>query len=87
MKPEGYFLSGAITLGFWVIGLFFCKFWRETRDRFFAFFCLAFWILGIERIGVAYLGAHQETGPVVYLARVVAFSLIAFAIIDKNRGR
>ena len=72
-------------MGFWVIGLFFFKFWRDSRDRFFAYFAAAFWILAAERVGVLYLGAQQETGPVVYLARVIAFSLIAFAILEKNR--
>ena len=87
MSPAGYFLSGAVTLGFWVIGLYFWKFWRESGDRFFSYFCFAFWILGLERIGVVYLGASQETGPVVYLARVVAFSLIIYGMVEKNRRR
>lgn len=87
MKPIGYFLSGAITLGFAVIGLFFVSFWRSSRDRLFAYFSAAFWILALERIGVVYLGAPQETGPVVYLARVLAFSLIAYGILEKNRKR
>lgn len=87
MKPLGYFLSGAITMGFWAIGLFFWKFWREARDRLFLYFSLAFWILGLERVMVVYIGAHQETGPVVYLARVVAFSLIAYGIVERNRRR
>jgi hypothetical protein len=86
MKPIDYFLSGAIVMGFWVIGLFFFKFWRDSRDRLFAYFCLAFWILAAERIGVVYIGtAQDETGPVVYLARVVAFFLIAWGILEKNR--
>lgn len=85
MTPLGYLLSGAIVMGFWTIGLFFFKFWRDSRDRFFAYFCFAFWILAVERIGVVYLGSQQETGPVVYLARVIAFSLIAWGILEKNR--
>lgn len=87
MKPLGYFLSGGITMGFWVVGLFFWKFWREAQDRLFVYFSLAFWILGVERAAVVYFGAHDETGPVVYLARVVAFSLIAYGIVEKNRRR
>lgn len=85
MKPLGYLLSGAIIMGFWIIGLFFWQFWREARDRLFAYFCLAFWILGLERIAVVYFGAQQDTGPVVYLARVVAFALIAYGIVERNR--
>lgn len=85
MNPTVYVLNGAIVLGYWVIGLFFLKFWRDTRDRLFAYFWVAFWIMSLERVGVVYLGAHQESGPVVYLGRILAFALIAFGIIHKNR--
>ena len=72
-------------MGFSIIGLFFFKFWRDSRDRLFAYFAAAFWMLAAERIGVVYMGASQETGPIVYLTRIVAFSLIAWGIIEKNR--
>ena len=87
MKPINYVLSGAIIMGYWIIGLFFLQFWRESRDRLFAYFWWAFWILAVERVGVLCLGTQQETGPVVYLARVIAFSLIAYGIIQKNRAQ
>ena len=41
------FLSGAITMGFLAGGLFFLRFWRETRDQLFLTFAVAFWLLGL----------------------------------------
>jgi hypothetical protein len=36
------FLWGASAAASWAIGLFFLRFWRDTRDRFFAMFATAF---------------------------------------------
>ena len=85
MTPIGDVLSGAIVLGFFVIGLFFVRFWRDSKDRLFAYFALAFWILALERVALIYFGAQQEASPVLYLARVLAFAILAFGILDKNR--
>ena len=85
MTPLGYAISGAIVLGFSTIGLFFLRFWRDSKDRLFAYFALAFWILALERVALLYFGAQQEASPVIYTARLLAFALIAFGILDKNR--
>lgn len=39
------FVSGLITMGFVVAGLFFLRFWRRAGDRLFAAFAVAFWML------------------------------------------
>src|SRR5688572_15328048 len=39
------FLSGAVALAFWAIGLFFMRFAAKTNDRFFTVFAWAFWVL------------------------------------------
>ena len=44
------FLSGAISMGFLVISLFFLRFWKRSGDRLFIFFSLAFLLLLVERI-------------------------------------
>ena len=41
-------ISGAIVMGYGVCGLFFLRFWRTTRDRLFAIFSAAFWVLGVH---------------------------------------
>lgn len=80
------FISGAILMGCWVVGLFFFRFWRSTRDRFFAMFALAFWLLGLERVILAWLNLIDESHSLVYLIRTLAFLVIVLAIIDKNRA-
>ena len=78
-------VTGAIVLGYWVAGLFFVRFWRETRDRLFLIFGVAFWILGIQRLMLAF-ARFAEQGTVLYGVRLGAFLLILAAIVDKNRG-
>ena len=43
------FLSGAVTMGFVLAGLFFLRFWRRTHDGLFLAFALAFWLLGLTQ--------------------------------------
>lgn len=78
-------LLGAIAMGAGVAGLFFFRFWRGTRDRFFLLFALAFWAEAISRVYIALTGALMEETPTAYLIRVLAYGLILFAIFDKNR--
>jgi len=80
-------LVGAIGLASLVAALFFLRFWRSTRDRFFLFFALSFFIEGVNRVVVYLAVGLQEDQPVYYLVRLIAYGLILFAIIDKNRGR
>jgi hypothetical protein len=80
------FLLGATTMGFFVAGLFFLRFWRQTQDRLFAIFALAFWMLGVNRVIFAFLiEADEALSLPVYIVRLLAFSLILVAILDKNR--
>ncbi|MEW6157370.1 MAG: DUF5985 family protein [Verrucomicrobiota bacterium] len=79
------FVSGAIMLGFLVAGLFFLRFWRQSRDRLFAIFALAFVVLACERVALLLTQPANEIRPLIYLIRLFAFLLILGAIIDKNR--
>ncbi len=80
-------LFGAIGMGFAVAGLFFLRFWRETRDRLFAIFALAFLVLAGNRFGIALGDAHEMKGDYLYWVRFLAFALIFLAIADKNRSQ
>ena len=53
---------GALAMASAVAGLFFLRFWRETRDRLFAMFALAFWVLGVNWLGLA-LARRPRRGP------------------------
>jgi hypothetical protein len=74
-------------MGSLVAALFFLRFWARTRDTFFLFFSAAFLIEGASRFVLAFHPAGEETEPLYYLPRLFAFSLIAIAVVLKNRPR
>jgi len=78
------FLGGAIVFGYALIGLFFLKFWKRTRDAFFGYFAFAFFVLGIGRVIEAIVRTQEADTPAVYLFRLLAFVIIVFAIMHKN---
>jgi hypothetical protein len=80
-------LMGAIAAGWLVAGLFFFRFWRHTRDRFFLWFALSFWLEAFNRIALGLLSGASEDNPEIYGLRVVAYGLILLAIWQKNRPR
>lgn len=77
-------LLGAVAMACFVACLFFLSFWRKTKDRFFLFFSLSFFIEAIGRVILGSGHYTDETEPLIYLVRVIAFLLILFAIVDKN---
>lgn len=78
-------LYGALTLGSLVAGLAFLKFWRQSRDRLFLMFGIAFWILAVNWVLLPFVPPAFESRELFYLIRLIAFSIILVAIIDKNR--
>lgn len=78
-------LVGGIATASLLAGLFFFRFWRTTRDRFFLLFAISFWIEGANRFVLNYFVGPDEVEPVYYLIRLVAYGLIIGAIVDKNR--
>jgi hypothetical protein len=81
------FVLGAITVCSALIGLFFLKFWRKSRDRFFLYFALAFWIEGLARVQEAIAESRHQDVPEYYVFRLLAYGLILWAIVDKNLPR
>lgn len=79
------FLHGATVMGSVACALFFLRFWRQSRDRLFAFFGLAFAALAANWTVLTLFDATDETRHYIYLLRLVAFGLIIFGIWDKNR--
>ena len=57
-------LLGANAIAALTVALFFLRFWRNTRDRFFIFFALAFLIDAIVRIalGLGHWSDHRVKG-------------------------
>ena len=56
------FFWGALSVCCLIAGLFFLRFWKETHDRLFFFFCLAFWALALHYLGRVYW--PDEAAPV-----------------------
>lgn len=83
----GAFLDGAIAMAFATAGLFFLRFWRDTRDRLFLVFACSFWLLAAARLGLALAGEIDETDRrfYFYLLRLFAYLLILYAILEKNQ--
>jgi Family of unknown function (DUF5985) len=81
------FLSGMVTAGFLLAGLFFARFWSRSRDPLFAAFSAAFWLLALNQGLLVVSGIPREELSWTYLLRLAAYSLIAVAVIAKNAGR
>ncbi|EHK55515.1 DUF5985 family protein [Allomesorhizobium alhagi] len=79
------FVSGLITMGFVVAGLFFLRFWRRTGDQLFAAFAVAFWMLATNQALLVFVRIPIEERSWLYLLRLGAFTLILLAVIAKNR--
>ena len=80
-------LIGAIVMASFVAGLFFFRYWRSSRDKFFLYFALSFWIEAANRIALGLWGPTSEFEPLFYGVRVLAYGLIVLAILQKNRKR
>ena len=78
------FIWGAIAALNVVAGLFFLRFWRQTRDRLFAVLAAAFWVFALNYGGLAAAQDVPESRHWVYGLRLAAFLLIIAGIIDKN---
>jgi len=80
-------VSGAIIMGYLVAGLFFFRFWRESAERLFLIFGIAFWTLALQRGLLSAMAGDPGTHVFLYGIRLLAFVLIIVAILDKNRQR
>ena len=79
-------LLGAISMASLVVALFFLRFWKSTRDRFFLFFAAAFGLEGVNRVLLGLAQDSSEHQPIYYSIRLLSFILIFIAIFDKNRS-
>lgn len=79
------FVTGAIFVLCGVAALHFWNFHRQTRERLFGLFALAFATLGVSFLLLAAGDGRSEFRPQVFLMRLAAFLLIIAAIVEKNR--
>lgn len=83
---EGFLLGIVVTASL-AAGIFFIKFWKRTQDPLFLAFGIAFIIEGLNRVGFLVADRPNEGRPIIYIVRLVAFLIILFAVIWKNRAR
>jgi len=81
------FLAGMVAMASAVTALFFLRFWARTRDSLFVWFSFAFFIEAANRCILAFQSSPNENEPLFYLPRLVAFILIALAVVLKNRPK
>lgn len=80
------FLLGVVATTSVTAGVFFLRFWRETRDTLFLTFAIAFIIEGVNRTFMLFLKNPNEGSPWIYMVRLFAFLLILAGILRKNLG-
>jgi hypothetical protein len=81
------FLNGVSACGSLIAGVLFLKFWRESRERLFVWFALAFWMFAVNWGAISLLQPADEARYLYFVPRLMGFLLILAAIIDKNRRR
>lgn len=82
---EGFLLGVIVTCSL-IAAAFFWKFWRQTRDTLFLAFAVSFCIEGLNRLAFLFLDSPNEGSPAIYIVRLIAFLLLAAAIVRKNWG-
>lgn len=78
-------LTGAIIMASLTVSLFFLRFWKSTRDKFFLYFAVSFALEAVNRIVLSSSVTQSETTPVYYLIRLLSYALILFAVLEKNK--
>lgn len=87
MAPIIPFLLGVLATASLTAGIFFLRFWRDTRDSFFLAFAVSFLIEGGNRITLLVMDRPNEGSPWTYVVRLISILLILAAIIKKNYGK
>ena len=85
MNSVNILINGMIVFGDIVGALFFFKSWKKSHERLFLFFAVAFVLFAIQRIALSFITQMDEGHVAMYSLRLVAFAIILYSIIDKNR--
>jgi hypothetical protein len=80
------FLHGAVSMGCALIAVFFLRFWQQSRDRLFLRFASAFFVLSFSYVLLGLISFATEWRVYVFVVRLLAFCMIVYGIVEKNRG-
>ena len=87
MSTVEAFLLGALSAMFLTAAVFFLRFWKQTRDRFFLTFAASFAVEGLSRVALLFVDRPSHPYAALYVIRMLASLLIVWAILQKNYGR
>jgi len=88
MSQLNALILGAVGMASFTAGMFFIRFWVQTRDRLFLAFAAAFGIDAGTRVALATAAiAGEENEPLIYIGRLISFLIILVGIVDKNWQR
>ncbi|HYP07808.1 MAG TPA: DUF5985 family protein [Bryobacteraceae bacterium] len=87
MTTAEAFLLGLLTAMFLTAAVFFLRFWKETRDRFFLTFAGSFFVEGVSRVALLFVDRPSQPHSIIYVIRMLASLLIVWAILQKNYGK
>jgi hypothetical protein len=76
---------GGLAMSSAVAAMFFLRFWRDTGDRLFLAFTVAFALLAAHWVGLGLVPPGLESRDRVYLVRLAAYVVLVVGILDKNR--
>jgi hypothetical protein len=79
-------VAGALAMAYLVAATFFLRFWRDSRERLFLLFAVAFGMLMVQRVMLTVVGDDPDASLALYGLRLLAFLLIVVAVLDKNRS-
>jgi uncharacterized membrane protein len=77
-------LIGILVMGYAIGALFFFRFWKESRERLFLMFGIAFAVLALQQLLYGLTNEATESPALLYLIRLIAFVIILVGILDKN---
>lgn len=80
-----HFLYGSVAMGCAVLAVLFLRFWRQSRDQLFVWFSCAFTMLGVSYILLGTIAFATEWRVSIFVVRLLAFCLILYGIVAKNR--
>jgi hypothetical protein len=78
-------MSGVMLTLALIAALLFFRAYRRTRDRLFILFGAAFIVLAAERLFLGVTPRAELSAPFAFVPRIIAFAIIIFAIVDRNR--
>jgi len=67
-----------------VAGVFFLRFWRDSRDSFFLAFAASFLVKACNHISIAFMPRPNHASPWNYVVSFCSSALILAAIVQKN---